>query len=260
MSLAPKATFAFCILCLAIAGCAPGASPPDSDVVALAVENTLAARETETASQTTDMPEPSATSTNTATPEPTATLTPTATDTPEPTATPTETATPGPSPTPTLTLTPTATITPTHAPGVGDAFDCGRYFTVTVLEQPTLAAQLGSESADGQFLLIKLDIFNGMNQTSQRFDETYFTVSGRMNARPVTFATDWDASWEAYWQYQSAYKFFADEVGPGLSKETILAFDINPDATDLQFVFAPRDNMFDRNAVCTATIPLNMNE
>lgn len=249
-----KAVCVACLVIVGLVGCNSDTTQPDPDLVAQAVEATLAARETGIASEATDTPQPTATTAATATREPTQTLAPTATNTPKPTATPTETPTLGPS------STPTATITPTPAPGIGVPAECGQHFTVTVLEEPYTSLQLGSEMADGEYLLLRLEIVNTASSTSERFDETYFQVTGKVDDRDMTFALNWDASWEAYWAYQSAYKFFADEVGPGLAKKTMVAFDINPDATDLRLVFAPKDSYFDSAALCTVSIPLETAE
>jgi hypothetical protein len=140
---------------------------------------------------------------------------------------------------------------------IGEKIECGNSFSLTVLDQPEYFNAIGyGNQATGKVLVLKLEIVNNTSETIDGLNEDYFSVEGSLNRKPTTFITNWDASYDAA-KRQAGYKYFGDDMPPGLPWRTQVAFDINPDAKNLVFVFAPRGNYFDSNNMCEARIALS---
>lgn len=198
-------------------------------------------------------PEQEAVPSDTDTPEPLPTATATATE--PPTATPTITLTPTITMTPTITSTPTETFTPTPEPGIGDVFECGRYFSVIVLQPPDWYVYIDRENAVGVFLVLRLELVNNTDATWDQMREDNFRVEGMVNDRRTTFALHRDTSWDLYYDFRSTTQYFGDDVPPGMPWQTIVVFDVNPDGEDWHFLFTPSEIWED--PLCEVSIPLD---
>lgn len=140
---------------------------------------------------------------------------------------------------------------------IGEAVECGEYFTVTVLEPPEITQSIGyGNTALGKYYIIKLEVINNGSKTISGFDETYFTLVANLDSKSLEFAADWSPSYYAA-KRTYGYSIISDDVPPSLSWKTQVAFDTNPEATDFVFVFSPRDNYFDSNAMCSVRVSLS---
>lgn len=207
------------------------------------------------------------TMTATSTPVQTAiTYTPTITNTPTETGTPTETSTPTKTPTntptPTKTSTPTRTLTPTRTPtstphpGIGDVFECGNDFNVTVTRKPEFYNRISGEPAAGKFMVIWLELEYLGSSTYESLNRDAYEASGIVNGRTLTWSSDWDASWSMYWGYRGTTNLYTDDVAPAVPWKTVAGFDIHPDASDLRFIFSPGAGLFG-SPDCSVEIPLD---
>lgn len=226
------------ILTIGLAACSAGGSEVDEEVenadfatqVAEAVNATLAAHAPAEGTEEDEATEP-----------------------PTPTSLPTETATPTITPTTAPSPTPEPTATPTLAPSVGVPVECGDFFTVTVLESPQFTQWLG-EAPTGSFLMVKLELINNTGRTFEDLWEEDYQVEGTLDDRRLTFTSSWDASWNAYYGSGTSH-FFTDDVPPSLSWKTVVAFDVNPDATNWQLIFKP-GSWANRTSLCQVQISL----
>jgi len=175
------------------------------------------------------------------------------------TVTPTKT----PQFTPTITLTPTMTatkgptMTPTKPPGIGDEFECGNKFLITVKEQPRKEKNFYRNKAQGEFWLLKLEITNLM---SKPLDLNYddFIIEAVMGGNKIEFTYNWDITFDWVYHHYGQLIYPNDDIVAGLSAVVGIGFDVNPSAENFKLVWFPRDNMFDKrkDAFCEVTIPL----
>jgi hypothetical protein len=131
---------------------------------------------------------------------------------------------------------------------------CGRQFTVNVVQAPVFKKNTFQKTASGQYLVIQIEIVNLTNRTWSHMTDESYLVTGKNGSNRVTYTPDWDVSWhEAYRLGLKTYSL--DEVPPNVTWKTAVGFDVNPEDTDWVFVFQPAPTAFD-NAVCKVQIPL----
>ena len=85
-----------------------------------------------------------------------------------------------------------------------------------------------------------------------------FSITGTVNGQSVTFSPHSDATFDWVYHNWGGLIYPHDEIGPTLTAKLGIAFDINPIAENLRFVWTPRDNMFDdiSDAFCRVSIPI----
>ena len=150
-----------------------------------------------------------------------AAATATATQTAAPTATPTATAEPTPEPTPTATATPAQDLS--HS--VGESFTVGsgaqtiEYTVTDVSTTDRVGSDVVGEDADGQFVIIKLEMTNTGDESLD------------LSSRPFTLVDSQDREFEvdtmAMGYTENSIVF--EQLNPGLSKTGVIVFDVNPD-------------------------------
>jgi len=204
---------------------------------------------------------PESTSTPTHTNTPTNNSTATITQTPTITFTPTITLTPTITITPTITLFSTITSTPTMTPtvtplSVGKAFQCGYYFTITVLEPPIFASVLEDNPPYypfyGMFMIVKIRLVNHTDRPRWIWYSNYY-MSGLVNGKPVLYQLNGvdDASHALKKLYKANH--YQAEIGPITTYDTMVAFDVNPAGEKWELTVMP-------DQLCSVTIPLEINQ
>lgn len=194
----------------------------------------------------------SSTMTVTSSSTPTDTLTPVPSDTSTVTITPTPSHTSTPSQTPTVTLTPS--ITPTHAPGIGDPFECGNRFTITVLEPLRFVSQIGSYNAVDKFAVIKVEFINNMSAAYDELNNENYILEGSLNGKMLAFIPNNLASLRL--TDEAKLPDFFDDIPPSVPWGTMVAFDVNSSATNWALVVKPGLIKGIVAPICTVRIPL----
>jgi len=234
--------YIYILLLIVVTGMLLSSCQPSETIIQTAIVKTQFSQQSLT---------PESTSTPTKTNTPTNTHTPTSTSTSTITLTPTITFTPTISLTPTITSTPTTTPTYTPQPGIGDEFSCGKYFTITVLEQPTFVSVLpwpSSDKANGIFLIVNVRLVNETDKAIWVWGDDY-TVQGEVDGKVLTFPRD-DASIDLQLLYDGNSN--QEEIGPSLVYDTLVAFDVNPEGVNWKFILQPSE-------LCDVKIPLTDN-
>lgn len=117
---------------------------------------------------------------------------------------------------------------------VGESFTVGSgdnqvEYTVTDVTTADSVGELVSAEADGQFVLVELDITN-QAQESFTIDSNLFTLRDN---RGRTYDTDSDA--EVYLEESIIY----EQVDPGVEKSGRLVFDVPTDQSDRRLIIEP---------------------
>ena len=159
-------------------------------------------------------------------------------------------------PTPVLTAQPTPAGSPT-APGPtpGPAYTiahgCDGIFSVKLTDSPVFQKDLFEHHADGEFLILRLQLVNQSNFPIQVWDQDYF-IEARLAGQNVVYSPHKAAT--GYLYIENSGNLSQDLFQPGATARTALAFDVDPHATDWVFVFKPGIKFNEQ--VCEARIPL----
>lgn len=169
------------------------------------------------------------------------------TNTPTITATPTETSTQIPTNTP----SPSDIPVPTHT---GDEFRCGEYFTIAVLEPPIFASVIEDNPPYypiGIFMIVKIRLVNETDSYRWVWYNNYF-MQGLVNGKLVLYQIDGvdDASNALEKMYKT--NPYQAEIGPGVTYDTMVAFDVNPEGENWILTVMP-------DQLCDVKIPLENN-
>lgn len=159
-------------------------------------------------------------------------------------------------PTPALTAQPTLAGTSTPAgptPGPGYIFEhgCDGILSVKLTESPIFQKDLFEHHADGEFLILHLQIVNQSNFPIQIWDQDYF-VEARLGSQTLVYSPHKAAT--GYLYIENSNNMYQDLLQPGATSRTALAFDVDPRASDWVFVFKPGSKFNEQ--VCEARIPL----
>ena len=103
-------------------------------------------------------------------------------------------------------------------------------------------------------MVLYLELMNESDSTWDALRDDDYKVLGLVDEREVTFASHWDASFNMYYHLKYQQNFLHDDVPPGMPWNTVVAFDVNPQGTEWQFIFTPEDIWDDRG--CEVRIPL----
>jgi hypothetical protein len=159
-------------------------------------------------------------------------------------------------PTPAITSQPTPIGSPTSAgptPGPGYTIEhgCDGIFSVKLTDSPLFQKDLFEHHADGEFLILRLQLINQTNFPIQVWDQDYF-IEARVDNQTMVYSPHKAATGYLYIEFPN--NFSQDLFQPGSVSRTSLAFDIDPRATDWVFVFRPGSKFHEQ--VCEARIPL----
>ena len=160
-------------------------------------------------------------------------------------------------PTPARTAQPTLVGTPTSSgptPGPEYIFEhgCDGLMSIKLTNSPHFQQDLFEHHAEGVFLILRVQIQNQADFPIMIWDGDY-TVSGQVGERVVVYPLDPDPT--GYLFIEGASRLVQDVIQPGDSWNVSLAFDVDPKAQNLSFIFKPASE-FD-GAVCEASIPLD---
>jgi hypothetical protein len=118
---------------------------------------------------------------------------------------------------------------------IGEPFDCGPLI-LNVPKAPNFSADMFEHHAQGEYLILDLEIINKLNQPVQIWDEDYFvsasTQSGDVIYRPDKAAT-------GYLYIEKPVNLSQDIIDPGSSWSTSLAFDVDPEAENMELIVKP---------------------
>jgi len=152
---------------------------------------------------------------------------------------------------PTLTIGPTTIIDPPAQPGIGLAIPCGEAFIAKVTQPPEFEKDLFEHHARGTFLIVLLEMLNVTDQPIQIWDEDYY-LTGTVNKKMVTLTPHKAAT--GYLFIVRGNDLNQDQIEPGITWRTYLAFDINPQGTHWVLVVKPGSEW--GKPVCEVSIPL----
>ena len=159
-------------------------------------------------------------------------------------------------PTPALTAQPTPVGSPT-APGPtpGPAYTlahgCDGIFSVRLTDAPLFQKDLFEHHAEGDFLILRLQLANQTNFPIQVWDQDYF-IEARSGTQTQVYSPHKAAT--GYLYIENSGSLSQDLIQPGATARIALAFDVDPRASDWVFVFKPGSEF--QEQVCEARIPL----
>ena len=159
-------------------------------------------------------------------------------------------------PTPVFTAQPTPAGSPT-APGptpgpeYSIAHGCDGIFSVKVTDAPLFQKDLFEHHAEGEFLILRLQLVNQTNFPIQVWDQDY-SIEARLGGQTQEYSPHKAAT--GYLYIENSGSLSQDLFQPGSAARTALAFDIDPRATDWVLVFKPGSKFHEQ--VCEVRIPL----
>jgi hypothetical protein len=159
-------------------------------------------------------------------------------------------------PTPALTAQPAPAGSPTSpGPTPGPAYTiahgCDGIFSVKLTDAPLFQKDLFEHHAEGEFLILRLQLVNQSNFPIQVWDQDYF-IEARLGEQNLVYSPHKAAT--GYLYIQNSGSLSQDLIQPVATARTSLAFDVDPRATDWVFVFKPGSKFNEQ--VCEARIPL----
>jgi hypothetical protein len=159
-------------------------------------------------------------------------------------------------PTPALTALPTPEGTstasgPTPGPGYTIEHGCDGILSVKLTDSPLFQKDLFEHHAEGEFLILRLQLVNQSNFPIQIWDLDYF-VEARLREQTLIYSPHKAAT--GYLYIENSGSLSQNLIQPGVTARTSLAFDVDPRATGWVFVFKP-GSKFDEQ-VCEARISL----
>jgi hypothetical protein len=159
-------------------------------------------------------------------------------------------------PTPVLTAQAEPVNTPTpYGPTPGPEYTlehgCDGLFAVRLRSSPQFQQDLFEHHAEGEFLVLHLGLRSEANFPIMIWRKDYF-VEGTLDGKAVIYSPNPDAT--GYLFIDRNGHLYQDVIQPGESWNVSVAFDINPRATNLSFVFRP-GSQFNEQA-CEAKIDL----
>lgn len=133
---------------------------------------------------------------------------------------------------------PTAVINHSATPGPGYSFPfaCGSVLTARLLQAPRLQADLFEHHAVGSYLILRLEVVNTGPNPIQIWDEDY-SVNATLFDKPVSYSLNRPAS--GYLYIENPTELYQDLIEPGETWRTSLAFDVDPAASDWDFILRP---------------------
>lgn len=152
-------------------------------------------------------------------------------------------------PTPAGTSTPSG---PTPGPEYIFEHGCDGLMSIKLTNSPRFQQDLFEHHAEGLFLILRVQIQNQADFPIMIWDGDY-TVSGQVGEKAVVYPLDPDAT--GYLYIEGGGRLAQDVIQPGDTWNVSLAFNVDPQAQNLAFVFKPASE-FD-GAVCEASIPLD---
>ena len=159
-------------------------------------------------------------------------------------------------PTPALTALPTPEGTPTASgptPGPGYTIEhgCDGILSVKLTDSPLFQKDLFEHHANGEFLILHLQLVNQSNFPIQIWDQDYF-IEAHLRGKTLVYSPHKAAT--GYLYIENPGSLSQNLIQPGVTSRTSLAFDVDPLATDWVFVFKPGSKFNEQ--VCEARIPL----
>jgi len=118
---------------------------------------------------------------------------------------------------------------------IGEPFDCGPLI-LKVPQAPYFAADMFEHHAQGEYLILDLEIINKLNQSVQIWDEDYFLGASTQDG-DVVYSPDKAAT--GYLYIENPVNLSQDRIDPGGSWSTTLAFDVDPEAENLELIIKP---------------------
>lgn len=189
------------------------------------------------------------------------------TNTPYPTYTCYPTHTTYPTQTPYHTQTPqfsivtsTFTSTPTSMPGILRNINCADKFMVKIFEKPLFQPYCSDAVANGEFIILKLEITNLTGEFLEGLHEDSFKLHGSVNGDEIVIAFHNDASWQMYYhgRLKNKFHYIDEQFYSGITTKIVTVFDIPKeiDRVSLVFEYAPKNDFF-KNAMCSVKIPIH---
>ena len=160
-------------------------------------------------------------------------------------------------PTPAATVLPVTGIPSTpSAPAPGPAYtypySCGGLMTAQLKSAPKLQKDLFEHHAEGTFLILNLQLLNETTFPIQVWDGDYW-VEAQLDGELVQYPLHKAAT--GYLYLDGAQDLYQDLIQPATNWRTSLAFDVDPGAEDLAFLFRPGSEFGEQ--VCEVRIPLS---
>ncbi len=153
-------------------------------------------------------------------------------------------------------VAPTADVTP-QAPApaatIGQPAACGQSLIARVPAIPIRQRDLFEHHAKGEYIIFSLELENTTSEPLIIYDLDYF-LEGYLNGKALVYQPDKAAS--GYLYIQNSGNLYQDWVQPGTRWRTNLAFDINPQASDLVLVLRPGAEF--QHQVCEVRISLDL--
>jgi hypothetical protein len=172
-----------------------------------------------------------------------------------------------PSATPTITplsSAATATLQPLTGPatstlastflGIGAAVDCDTLIEIKVLSAPTYYTYLNLLKANGNWLILHLQLINLTGETYNYLHENDFTLTSTSTGQSVVSMQPSDIEVYLVWAYAS---YLVDPLPGAGTSPRIVAFDVDPTIKDWTLIFAPKDSPYSTTPFCTVEIPLH---
>jgi hypothetical protein len=147
--------------------------------------------------------------------------------------------------------TPTIADTP---PGIGVAVDCDNLIKIKVLSAPTYYTTLNLLKANGNWLVLHLQMTNLTGETYNYLHENDFTVKSTSSGQSVVSLQPSDIEVYLVWAYAS---YLVDPIPGGGTSSRIVTIDVDPTIKDWTFVFAPKDSQYSTLPFCSVEIPLH---
>jgi len=159
-------------------------------------------------------------------------------------------------PTPALTaqLTPAGSPTapgPTPGPAYTIAHGCDGILSVKLTDSPLFQKDLFEHHADGEFLILRLQLVNQSNFPIQIWDQDY-SVEAQLGGQNLVYSPHKAAT--GYLYIENSVDMYQDLLQPGATARIALAFDVDPHATDWVFGLKPGSKFHEQ--VCETRIPL----
>jgi len=140
---------------------------------------------------------------------------------------------------------------PTPGPGYTIEHGCDGIFSVKLTDSPIFQRDLFEHHADGEFLILRLQLINETNFPIQVWDQDYY-IEARLNDQILVYSPHKAATGYLYIEFPN--NFSQDLFQPGTTGRTAIAFDVDPRASDWVFVFKPGSKF--QEQACEARIPL----
>lgn len=150
-----------------------------------------------------------------------------------------------------LQPTPSAIHPPTPGPDYSLPAACGPILSVRLLKAPQFQPDLFEHHAEGNFLILRLEVQNISQAAIQIWDGDY-SIEARLRNEAVSYPLNQAAS--GYLFIEQPAELYQHLAAPGETFQTSVAFDVDPAADAWEFVLRPGIE-FD-HAACEARIPL----